>query len=398
MRRCVVAVVCVLALAGCGGSKGGSRRQAASGATSGTGTSTTTSGSTTGTGTGAGTGAGTPGAAAPSRFLYSANYGDASITALRIDPATGAPAPFATTVLSDVPLRLAVDPTERFLYAIERGEVTALAIGTTGALTPIGAPVVLTGDYPMAGVVTPDGDFLVTTWYGGGVGACVRTFAIGPTGALTQAARLSLGSSAQPVDVVVGPNRVAYVVDEIAFTITPLSITPGTGALTPLGAPVSCPDARALALDATGTFLVAMTSASPGSVRSFRVGATGGLTPAGAPLGTGPHSPMAISRAPGGELYVVTASSSLIVVAVDAATGALTEQSVTSVPAHGFPCALAIDASGRFVYTANFAGDDLSILTVGPGGVTAGSNVAIAPAPGGAASGSTQPSFLVSVR
>lgn len=394
MRHTITVLVGVLALAGCGGGKGGARGQAAPGATSGTGTPT--SGTTTGT-PGAAVGA-SPSAVAPSRLLYSANYGDASITALRIDAATGAPTPFATTVLGDVPLRLAVDPSERFLYAIERGEVTALAIGATGGLTPIGAPVVIAGDYPMAGVVTPDGDFLVTTWYGGGVGASVRTFAIGPTGALTPAARHSLGATAQPVDVVVGPSRVAYVVDEVAFTITPLSILPGTGALVPVSAPVPCLDVRALALDATGSFLVAMTSASPGALRAFRVGTTGGLLPVGTALGTGPHSPMALARAPGGDLYVVTANSSLIVVALDA-SGTLTERSVTPVPAHGFPCALAIDASGAFVYTANFAGDDLSVLTVGAtGGVTAGTNVPIAPAPGGAASGSTQPSFLVSVR
>jgi 6-phosphogluconolactonase (cycloisomerase 2 family) len=290
-----------------------------------------------------------------------------------------------------------VDPAHRYLYAIERSEVTPLAIGPAGDLTPLGAgPVVIAGDYPMSACATPDGALLLVGYYGGGPGGSVRSFAIGATGALTPVGHVALGATANPVDVLVdAASRFAYVVDEIGQTITVLSIVPGAGALVPVGAPVPCADARALALDATGAFLVVMTSASPGSIRSYAVAATGAITPRSAPLRLGPHSPMALTRGPDGKLYVVTANSSLIVATLDA-QGTLTESSVTPIPAFGFPCALALDASGRFVYTANFAGDDLSVLTIGAtGAISAGPNVAVAPR---AAGNTTQPSFLVTVR
>jgi 6-phosphogluconolactonase len=339
----------------------------------------------------------TPAGPATSRFLYTANYGDASITELRIDPATGAPAVFGTVATGDAPLRLAVEPTNRFVYSIERIEVTPLAVGPAGGLTPIGpGAVAIAGDYPLAACATPDGALLVVTYYGGGPGGSVRTFAIGPTGGLTQLARYALGATASPVDVTVdATSRFAYVADGIGQTIVTLAIVPGAGTLVPVGPPVACPDVSALALDATGRFLVAMTSASPGTIQAFAVAATGGLSPRGGPLGTGPHSPMAITRGPDGRFYVITANSSLLVATIDA-QGTLTEASVTQVPAYGFPCGLAIDGSGRFVYTANFAGDDLSVLQVGAGGaIGVGSNVAIAPRTSG---GTAQPYFVATVR
>lgn len=386
MRReiCLALTLGAVALSGCSDKKSGSRSaaSASSPATVGT-SSTTTPPPTTAPG--------------PSRFLYSANYGDASITQLSLDAATGAPTVVGTVALGDVPLRLVVDPTHRFLYAIERSEVTPLAIGPAGDLTPIGAgPVVVAGDYPMGACATPDGALLLVGYYGGGPGGSVRSFAIGAAGALTPVGHVALGATANPVDVLVdAASRFAYVVDEIGQTITVLSIVPGAGALVPVGAPVPCADARALALDATGAFLIVMTSASPGSIQSYAVAANGAITPRSAPLGLGPHSPMALTRGPDGRLYVVTANSSLIVATLDA-QGTLTESSVTSIPAFGFPSALALDASGRSVYTANFAGDDLSVLTVGAtGAISAGQNVAVAPRTAG---NTTQPSFLVTVR
>ena len=139
-----------------------------------------------------------------------------------------------------------------------------------------------------------------------------------------------------------------------------------------------------------------MTSFSPGSVGVLAIDSNGAITPRGAQLSTGPHSAMAIETMPDGKTFqVVTANSSLVTLAMDP-QGALTTARVTPVPAYGFPCALAIDATGRFLYTANFAGDDISALTIAAGGtVTAGANVAIAPRTPG---NTTQPYWLAAVR
>lgn len=409
--RCARSVFIVVALGavaletGCsgGGGKGGSGRSVAA----------TRSSSVTPPASGKGPASGGPAPVTPpgkgpaltpaarpgvSRFLYSANYGDQSITELTIDPLTGAPTVFGSVALGDVPLRLAVHPSDRFLYSIERSEVTPFAVdATTGGLTPIGSPVVLTGDYPLGARVSPNGQLLLCGYYGGSTGGSVRSFAIGAAGDLAPVDRFALGPTANPVDVVVHPtSRFAFVADGISETITVLAIDPATGKLGAVGGPVPCPGVAALALEARGAFLVAMTSFSPGSIEVFAIDSSGAITPRGAPLSTGPHSAMAIEAAPDGKTFhVVTANSSLVTVLLDA-QGGLTTASVTPVPAYGFPGALALDASGKFVYTANFAGDDLSVLSIGASGaITAGPNVPIAPRTSG---NTTQPYWVATVR
>lgn len=401
MRSTLIISLAVAALGlatGCSSRSKGRDQPAAStasAATSGSvGSTTTATTGTASTAAAASTATPTAAAVAPSRFLYSANRGDSSISHLAIDATTGGLTLRSTIATADVPLRLVAHPTGRTLYAVERSQLTPLTIGPAGDPTP-GAPVVVAGDFPMSACPTPDGSMLLVGYYGGGPGGSVRSFAVGAAGGLTPLGRLALGATAYPVDLVVHPSgRFAFAVDEIGQTITTLEVVPGSGGLVRVGTPLPCPDASALALDASGAFLVVMTSASPGALRVFAVGPTGALTPRGAPLPTGPHSPMAIARAPDGRFHVVTASSVLLVASIDPA-GALTERSVSPVPAFGFPGALAIDASGRFVYTANFAGDDLSVLTVGPAGATAGGNVPIAPR---GAAATSEPTSLVAVR
>jgi 6-phosphogluconolactonase (cycloisomerase 2 family) len=247
----------------------------------------------------------------------------------------------------------------------------------------------------MAARTTPNGAFLIATYYGGSTGGSVRSFAVDATGDLTPLSRAALASTSQPVDVVVHPTgRFAFVADSIAATIVVLAIEASTGKLATVGS-FACADVSALAVDGTGGFVVAMTSASPGSIQAFAVASNGALTPRGAPLGTGPHSPMAIEVAPDGKTFhVVTANSSLVTAALDA-QGNLATTSTAAIPAYGFPSGLALDASGRFVYTANFAGDDVSVLDLANGKVTAGSNVRVTSLAGG---GTTQPSWLVTVR
>jgi 6-phosphogluconolactonase (cycloisomerase 2 family) len=221
----------------------------------------------------------------------------------------------------------------------------------------------------------------------------VSTFAVGAAGDLTAAFDLPLGANACPVDAIVAPGGVVFVADAIAETIAPLAFDATTGSLVPLGAAVASPGVQALALDAKGRLLVAMSSASPGSISAFTVSAGGSLAAVGAPLATGPHAAMDIELGPDGEtFYIVTAASTLLTVVADA-QGNLHATRTTPTPAASFPCALAVDASGEFFYFADFADDEVSVLAAGAGGsLSPGPNVPVKPSHTGS---TTEPYWVV---
>lgn len=315
---------------------------------------------------------------APSRFLYTANNGDSSIGIFVIDPATGAPTPTGSVATGAAPFRLVLHPSGTVLYSIELTEITAFAIDpSSGALTPLGSPVVVPGG-PTSARTTADGAYLLAS-YAGSRGGGVQLFAVGLVGDLALVADCALGASAYPFDVAVSPaDPFAYVAD-VSGTIAPLALDETKGTLAPVGSPVASPNVQELAFDGSGRYLVALSSASPGLIQCFSASATGTLAPVGGAFGTGPHAAIDIELGPDGEtFYVATANASLVTVSVDAA-GNLTRRAVTPVPSPGFPNAVAVDASGRFLYFADFADDRISVLTAGASGLVAGANVPVAP-------------------
>ncbi len=321
----------------------------------------------------------------PSRFLFTANYGDSSIGEFAIDPTTGAPTATGSVATNAAPFRLVLHPSGRVLYSIELTEITAFAIDpTSGALTPIGSPVAFSGG-PTSAHMTADGAYLLAS-YASASGGGVELLAVGPAGDLVPQADCSLGASAYPFDVAVSPaDPFAYVAD-VAGTIAPLLLDEKAGTLTAVGAPVASPDVQELAFDGSGRYLVALSSASPGSIQCFSASATGTLAPLGSALGTGPHSAIDIELGPDGKtFYVATANSSLVTVSIDAA-GDLTQKAVTAVTSTGFPNAVAVDVSGKFFYFADFAFDQISVLTTGTTGLVPGANVPVAPRTAGNAS------------
>ncbi|HEY1939352.1 MAG TPA: MBG domain-containing protein [Candidatus Angelobacter sp.] len=101
-------------------------------------------------------------------LLFVANTGDRTITSFQIAPATGiltrvAGSPFPTLLTLDncQGISLAATPDGNFLFASSNGQIETFAIGASGTLTPLTAPLTANCCSPNAGmVVSPNGQFL----------------------------------------------------------------------------------------------------------------------------------------------------------------------------------------------------------------------------------------------
>jgi 6-phosphogluconolactonase (cycloisomerase 2 family) len=159
---------------------------------------------------GTGSGAGTFSAhriIATRNFLYASNYGSNDISAFSIDTATGGltllGSPVATGEVFG-PISMAATPNGRFLYARAGNTIKTFSIGPHGALTPIGSPV--PAHAPAGMKVTPDGKFLTAALAGSNA---VGVFSIdASTGALTSVPSSPFGSGGYfDVDINCRSNR-----------------------------------------------------------------------------------------------------------------------------------------------------------------------------------------------
>jgi 6-phosphogluconolactonase len=133
------------------------------------------------------------------KFLYAALPSYHSIAAFTINSATGSltavtGSPFASGAsgLSSSPFFITVDPSGRFLYALNASsnEIAAFTVdSSSGALTAVaGSPFVAAGGLQGGMVVDPSGKFL---YVAGGLVSAIGTFKIdSTTGALTPAAKV----------------------------------------------------------------------------------------------------------------------------------------------------------------------------------------------------------------
>jgi 6-phosphogluconolactonase (cycloisomerase 2 family) len=172
------------------------------------------------------------------RFVYAATSdGSANVFGYRVatdgnlTPLPGSP--FDIGVAAGA--AIAVSPNGRFVFVGDHQEerVAVGAIGGNGSLTPVGAPVTLTGTatYPVGFAVTPDGRFLLSANAGDEVGS-VSAFAIASGGGLSPVVGSPFATSQALTGIAVTPDGVkAYaggVTGVFGFSVQ------GTGALTPL--------------------------------------------------------------------------------------------------------------------------------------------------------------------
>ena len=289
-------------------------------------------------------------AADPSgRFLQVTNMGDpasstfGNLSAYLIDPVTGVltpvdGSPFATSLF---PEGVAVDPSGRFVYVPNGGDVPAFSIDrASGSLTPIpGSPFFTSGSGPDNVGIDPSGKFAYVPNF---ASANVTGFSIDATGALTELPSSPFPTGPEPGAVLVTPSgKFAYVMNHLASTVSAYSIDGTTGALSPIGGgPVSVGGApTSMAVHPTGKFLYVACEAA--GLSSFTIDpTTGALTPiAGSPFDVGPV-PLGVAVDFSGRfLYVSNRNAGTVSgFRIDQSTGTL-----AAVP--GSPFAAGLDAS-----------------------------------------------------
>jgi len=282
------------------------------------------------------------------RFAYVADVIPGGITAFSVaadgvlTPLSGSPFPAPTGTAS-----LTIDPSGRFLYAMNcgancsgtgNGNISAYRINEqTGALTPIGSPV-LAGQYPYSLAVEPAGQFAYVASAGSGEVFCYSIDS--ETGALTQIG-LPLAAGTRPIYAIVDPwGQYVYTADTGSDAISAFSIN-FDGSLTEIaGSPFAAgPFTAAIASSRNGQFLVV--PAGPGAF-VYDIDDTGFLHPV-------PGSPFAAGNLPNGvainfsdtRVYVVNRGSNNVnAYTFNDKTGLLKPATGSPFPAGNFAAAI----------------------------------------------------------
>ncbi|MCE9592849.1 MAG: beta-propeller fold lactonase family protein [Planctomycetes bacterium] len=251
-----------------------------------------------------------------SRFVYVANGGSHDLSVYAANNTNGALHTITASVFSPGSPRVALaTPNGRFVYSLTSGADTARGFAVdavTGELTSVGWPSPLAST-PVAGVIDPSGRFLFALSADDDL---VQCFEINPTNgtlALRGSANTGSGPSALAID---STGRFLYVANHAASSISFFRIDPRNGALTQ--------------------------TQPESSVNGF---------------------PSAISCHPDGRhLYLVLEQSgTALKLDIDAVTGELS----SPVPQSSgvWPTAIAVDARGRFAYSANRTNSGFGDLT-----------------------------------
>ena len=318
------------------------------------------------------------------RFLYVANSGTATANVLGFSiGANGTLTPFASGPVSagSAPRSVSFDPAGRFAYVANQtsADVTVFAIASNGVLSsPISAST--QGSQTWTAALDPSGQFAYAVNQGSG--DIVMFTVNSANGTLSKtgsfAARFSPGSIAftrgsSPVSYT---PRFAYTANLNSDDISAFRIDAGSGALTSVSAPVSSGGTQPfpVAADPTGRFLYVAHEGSD-DVAAFRIDATSGaLTGIGTPVPTGGADPDGLTVDPSGRFayagnvdganQFTPANQTISTFAINPTTGALT-LSGTPIASGGLqPFSPAVDPSGRFLYTANFASSNVSAFLI----------------------------------
>ena len=298
-----------------------------------------------------------------------------------VDPTTGGLRARGYVLTGSVPRGVALSPVGSFIYVADEtsDDIAAYTADlATGQLSPIPGGPFAAGTGPYAVTVDPSGRFAYVANDGSDN---VSGFAINPTtGALAPivgspfptghvpravtvhpsgafAFVLSENVSTSGTNVTVG-NVSAYRVDSVAGTLAPIAGSPFPVGVSPFSM-ILHPTGRFLYVANTGANLVSTISA-------FTVDPTSGALSQvpGSPFPAGTDADALAMGASGAFLYVANAATNQVISFAVASTGALTRLP-GAVPTGTSPGALTVDPSGAFLYSVNFS-NDVSVFTVNP--------------------------------
>lgn len=287
-------------------------------------------------------------------FTYAVSAQSGKVSAFNVDYQSGsltqiAGSPFDTNLSN--PVTLLTSPDSKNLYVIggsQDNKVIQMAIGTDGKLYGKNT-YNITGSYPTAAAITPDGKFLYVTFtfqngytpVSKGPGG-VTIFPINTDGSLGTASTLNVGNN--PVSIVASAlNHFVYVLDADTNSagggqgqILGFAQNTSTGALTPV----------------TGTTITTVAG------KTVATGFTAGVTPS------------AIAEDPTARFVYVTDTSSNqlygYLVGGSTAPGSLTPMVNGPFNTGQYPVAITIDPRGKFLYTANYGASTVGTYAIDP--------------------------------
>lgn len=317
------------------------------------------------------------------RFAYVTNAD--GVWAYAINDQTGAlsevaGSPFAAEA---GPSSISVDSAGRFAYVTNGGltdvwadSVSAFTINaTTGALTRVGAATVA-GSHPRSVTVDPSGRFAYVA-NGGDLNSSshnVSAYTIdAATGALSAVAGSPYAAGSNPSCITVDPSgKFAYVSNQASQDVFAYSINVATGALTRIGVSGAAAGiAYAVAVDPSGKFAY-VANGNSDNVSAYTIDATTGALSevAGSPFAAGSIA-LSVSVDPSGKFaYVANFNSNDIsAYTIDAATGALSVIGA-AVAARSGTRYVAVDASGKFAYVTNNDGVSAYAIDAATGALT----------------------------
>src|SRR5579864_4660604 len=246
------------------------------------------------------------------KYVYVASQTDNNISAYTIDATTGAlnsvpGSPFATSTNEfspgSTPWAEAIDPSGKFLYVgAVSGYIVAYTIDlNTGALTMVTGSPFAAGPHPVYSsdfrsvAVDPSGKFLYAVDLG--FDNMLVYMVNGTTGALTEVSGSPFAVGPHPFTVTIDPlGRFVYVTDPHEGNVWGYTTDGTTGALTPIaGSPFASPTVPfTVAVDPSGKFayVADQGSTDDGHVTAFAIDGTNGTL---API---PGSPFAAGTEP----------------------------------------------------------------------------------------------------
>jgi len=260
-------------------------------------------------------------------FAYTANMGDGTVSAYKINSTTGAltavsGSPFTA---GTSPTGVTIDPTGQFAYVANMYTCTISAYtinSTTGVLTAISGSPFTAGTYPTSVTIDPTGEFAYVSNTGS---SDISAYTIASNtdsvpGALTEVSGSPFSAHSYPNPVTIDPTgSFAYVSNMGYSAISAYKITSGTGVLTEVsGSPFDTEVyPNTVTIDPSGTYAY-VSNMDSDSISVYKItSGTGVLTEvSGSPFDTG-TSPNTVTIDPSGKYAYVSSDGEIWVYTVN---------------------------------------------------------------------------------
>lgn len=267
---------------------------------------------------------------------------------------------------------------DSFVYTANFGDATigaALLTGSTGIFSNItGAPLPDSGQ-PSAVAATRDGKVLFVAQFASNTMSAFNVHSDGTLSLLvptTNVCSATVTTGVQPVKIAVHPNgMLIFTANEVSNNITAVRFDTVLNCLVLVsGSPFAASGSvRAVAIDRTGNLLFAVTDSG---LSVFRIDSTNGVLTLVSFNNFNVNTLLNVTTSPTADIVYVSDGGNgnqIDVAAINTATGALRPLITSPIPVGGGPpAALAIDPLGKFLYSANSLTNQIAGFNIGADG------------------------------